>query len=180
FALVCVALAAVTAPPGAAAGDGAAGAGVHGRVLTQEGNGRLRAVAGARVEFKRADGKPAARVTADAHGYYKADLIAGSYRFTVEAPGLRLENVGRGLTLTLSQGYAVFNFTLVKDDGSAPPAKDPKPPKDDGSAPPAKAEEPAAVTVGVLRGQVYEKTPAGELKGVNGATVTLRPSQGGS
>src|SRR5262245_36293382 len=172
FVLVCAALAGLTPPPRAAANASAPDAGVHGRVLARDGAG-LRVVAGARVEFKRPDGRSVARLTTDAHGYYKTDLLAGSYLYTVEAPGLRPENVGRGLTLTRSQGYAVYNFTLVKDDGSPPPEKPSEKPAE-------KPLEPSKITGGELRGQVYEKTPAGEVKGINGATVTLRPSGGGA
>jgi len=118
FALVLAGAAGLMAPPGATAGEDTPVAGVHGRVLAREG-ARLRAVSGARVEFKRQDGKSAAQLTTDTNGYYKADLFAGSYSYTVEAPGLRPENIGRGLTLTLSKGHAVYNFTLVKDERPA-------------------------------------------------------------
>src|SRR5262249_2330088 len=122
LALVCVALTGLSAPPARAANADAPAAGVHGRIQARQGDGaHLRAVAGARVEFKRPGGNSVAPVPADANGYYKADLFAGTYEYTVEAPGLRAENVGRRLQFTLSQGYAVFDITLDKDDGSPPP-----------------------------------------------------------
>src|SRR5262249_61569329 len=98
FALVCVALTCLIAPPAWGANADAPAAGVHGWVMARQGDGaHLRAVAGARVEFKRPDGKSVAQVTTAANGYYKADLFAGTYEYTVEAPGLRPENVGRRL-----------------------------------------------------------------------------------
>ncbi|HEY1381434.1 MAG TPA: carboxypeptidase-like regulatory domain-containing protein, partial [Gemmataceae bacterium] len=140
----------------------AAGPGVHGRVQTAPADG-LRPVAGATVEFKDAAGKVAATATADAGGYYKADLPAGTYSYMVRADGFRTEQSGRGVVLRLSDGYAVYDFTL--SPGSDPPGAVP-------AAPPATA-------IGKLRGQVYERREGGEPVGVNGAVVVLRRVKGG-
>ncbi len=136
----------------------AAGAGVNGRVLRLEAMGRITGVVpGAVLEFKSLAGS-VRRATADKDGYYKIDLPPGKYTYKVQAAGFRDEDAGRGITLTLSEGYAVQNFFLgagKNDPGRRPP-------------------QPAPVPVGTLDGQVVERTADGQLVGIPRATVVLR------
>jgi len=146
-----------------AAGDLAAQparTGLHGYVHNTEG-GKVTPIPGAEIQFFRKDGEVAASAKSDKSGYYSAALRAGEYTFQVTASGYKSEKSGRGLQLRLSEGYAVHNFTLIKG-------------KDD---PNQKAPELTFAKVGELRGQVYEKTPEGDVKGVSGAVVTLRPTK---
>ncbi len=154
-----LAIMALTAAAGLALPASAAGPGVHGRVYGTD----QCAVAGATVEFKDASGRVAASAATDAGGYYRADLVAGTYTYTVRAAGYQSEDSSRGIALRLSEGYAVYDFTLT-------PGAD---------APGRAAPEPPAAAVARLRGQVYERTAGGELVGVNGAEVTLRGTGGG-
>ena len=67
------------------------------------------------------------------------------------------ENIGRGITLKLSQGYAVYNLSLIQG------ATDPRPP----------LPKTVPVEVGSLTGSVLEKTEEG-LQGIPAAQVRLR------
>src|SRR5262249_32411180 len=135
----------------------AVGPGVHGRVLALDDKGKIDGiVAGAAIEFSNQAGKAVASTTSNDQGYYKIDLPPGTYRYQVKAAGYRDENVGRGITLKLNDGYAVYNFSLVKgrnDPKQKPPIIIP-------------------VDVGTLRGLVLERTPDG-LVGIPGAKIGL-------
>ena len=95
----------------------AAGPGVHGRVLGHDEQGKyLGVVAGAKIEFQRPGGSKLAETTADKNGYYKVDLPAGDYLYQIEAAGYRKEDAGRGMKLTQSEGYAIFNLAVTKGE----------------------------------------------------------------
>ena len=146
---------------GTAAG---AGPGVHGRVFALDENGQTTgAVSGAKIEFRSAGGTAQTPVTSGPNGYYRVDLPPGQYTYKVTAAGFRDEDQGRGIVLQLSDGYAVYNFSLTK--GKNP--KDRTPP------------EPPVVASGQLQGQVLEQTPQGEQTGIPGARITLRREGGG-
>lgn len=141
----------------------AEGPGFHGRVFELNNQGLpVGQVAGATIEFTSQAGKAVTRVTSDAQGLYKVELQPGAYYFKVSAPGFKDENTGRGLRLQLNEGYAVYNFSLVKGTND-PSVKPPRIP---------------SVEPGKLQGQVRERTPRGELIGIPGATVTARQSAG--
>ncbi len=136
----------------------AAGPGVHGRVLGHDEQGRfLGVVPGAKLVFRSAGGAPVAEKSADANGYYKVDLPPGEYNYEIDAPGYRKEDAGRGMRLTQSQGYAIFNLALTK--GEDDPARKPR-------------ETPSRM-MGKLRGRVLEKVSP-ELRGIPDARITLR------
>jgi len=135
----------------------AAGPGVMGRVLgVDEGGKLLGTVPGAKIELK-----GGGTTTSDGTGRYKIDVPPGTYPYRLTAAGYKDEDSGRGVQLQLSEGYAVFNFTLTK--GKTDPEKKPK-------------EQPE-VKSGRLKGRVYEKTPKGDI-GIGGAVIALR-RQGG-
>jgi hypothetical protein len=141
----------------------AAGPGVNGRVLALDAKGLpLGTVASATIEFMDRAGKVAARVTADKKGYYKVNLSPGTYTFKVQAPGFKDENTGRGISLTLTEGYAVYNFSLTRGK----------------SDPNQKSPSIAAAAVGTLNGRVLERTEGGRLVGIPRATIALRKSGG--
>jgi hypothetical protein len=136
----------------------AAGPGVHGRVLGHDEQGSLLGVvAGARIQFQTLSGSQVAEMTSDGNGYYKVDLPAGEYLYKIEAKGYRKEDRGRGMRLSQSQGYAIFNLSLTK--GTDDPNR--KPP-----------EVPLRKT-GKLAGRVLENTPNG-LVGIPNAKISLR------
>jgi hypothetical protein len=143
----------------------AAGPGLQGRVLAQHDN-LLLTVRAASIEFLDSAGRVAATCETDEIGCYRVDLPAGTYTYAVRRDGLIPENAGRGVTLKLSDGYAVLDFSLVP--GAAPGA--PKP-----TAPP-----PPSAVVAKLGGRVYEKDKDGKLVGISGATISLRPLAGGA
>jgi len=135
------------------------GPGVHGRVFALSEKGELTGiVAAAKIEFKSQAGQIVAQPTSDAAGYYKADLPPGTYYYKVQAANYKDEDVGRGIRLTLTEGYAVYNFSLTVGQND----------------PNRKPSEIPHVEVGKLQGRVLEKTADGRLVGVLGATVALR------
>jgi hypothetical protein len=139
------------------------GPGVNGRVLALDEKGLPRGtVAAANIEFKDRAGKVAARVTADKKGCYKVNLAPGMYTYKIQAAGFKDENAGRRISLTLTEGYAVCNFSLIRG-------------KND---PSLKTPTVAAVPVGTLTGRVMEKTGGGKLVGIPRATIFLRKTAG--
>jgi len=141
----------------------AAGPGVHGRVFALDESGQTTGtVPGAKIEFRSLSGAAQTPATAGPNGYYRIDLPPGRYTYKVTAAGFQDEDQGRGIVLELTDGYAVYNFSLTK--GKNPEQR--KPP------------ELPTVEMGHLEGRVLEKTPAGELIGVPGARISLR-RQGG-
>ena len=136
----------------------AAGPGVHGRVLGHDEQGKfLGIVAGAQIEFQNGSHARVASALADPNGYYKVDLPPGEYYYRIHADGYRTEEGGRGMRLSNSQGYAVFNLALTKGQDD----QDRKPP-----VPPVAAE-------GRLRGRVLEESPNGK-SGIGNARITFR------
>lgn len=136
----------------------AAGPGVHGRVYALDEQGRAAGVvAGATIQFKNEAGTVVAETTSSASGYYRVDVAPGRYRYTIEAEGFKSEDQGRGIALSLIDGYAVHDFSLTRGKGG--PAQEP--PED----------LPAA---GQLAGRVLEKTPDGRLTKIPRATIALR------
>lgn len=136
----------------------AAGPGVHGRVLGHDEQGSyLGIVAGAKIQFETTGGSPAGQCASDANGYYKIDLAPGEYLYKIKADGYRSEDRGRGMRLTQSQGYAVFNLALTKgqDDPNRQP---PEPPKK---------------KLGRLHGRVLEETKTARV-GIPDARIMLR------
>src|SRR5262245_30288983 len=160
---VLLAVSGLPAATGDLAAQGTPRTGLHGYVHNTEG-GKVTAIAGAEVQFIKGNGEVAASAKTDKSGYYSVALLAGEYAYQVTASGYKPEKMGRGIQFRLSEGYAVHNFTLIKG-------------KED---PNQKGPELPFTDIGELRGQVYEKTPEGDLKGVNGAVVTLRSTKGGS
>ncbi len=141
----------------------AAGPGVHGRVFALDESGQTTGtVPGAKIEFRSLSGAAQTPATAGPNGYYRIDLPPGRYTYKVTAAGFQDEDQGRGIALELTNGYAVYNFSLVK--GKTP--EDRKPP------------ELPVVETGRLEGRVLEKTASGELIGLPGARIALR-RQGG-
>ena len=135
----------------------AAGPGLTGRVLGVDEDGKLLGtVPGATIELK-----GGGSTTSDGAGRYKIDVGPGSYPYKVTAAGYKDEDSGRGVQQQLSEGYAVFNFTLTK--GKTDPE----------SKPQAKPEAER----GRLKGRVYEKTPKGDV-GIGGAVIALRREGG--
>lgn len=123
----------------AAAPAAAAGPGVHGRVFALDENGVISdAVPGAVIEIT-GDGGASATLTASEGGYYRADLPPGRYHYKVTAAGFRDEEFGRGFSLGRSQGYAVYNFSLISEKKEA----DREAPK---TSPPATLTPPPART----------------------------------
>src|SRR5262245_6528235 len=121
----------------------AAGPGVSGQVLGLNEKGLpVGNVAGARIEFKNRAGKVAASVLSDKKGSYKVDLPPGNYTYKIQAAGFKDEDAGRGISLTLSEGYAVHNFSLIRGK------TDPK----------QKGPKLAVEAVGTLKGRVQGKT----------------------
>ncbi|MCC6509337.1 MAG: carboxypeptidase regulatory-like domain-containing protein [Pirellulaceae bacterium] len=138
----------------------AGNSGVHGRVLGHAESGEyLGVVAQATVSFADSAGKPVAETTTDKNGYYLVDLPAGEYRYQLKAAGYRSDESGRGIRLTQSQGYAIFNFSMTKgvDDPTRTPPKIP------------------TRQLGTLQGRVVEKgvTP---VTGIAHARIVLRRS----
>src|SRR5262245_36172562 len=81
----------------------AEGPGVHGRVLGHEADGGTKRVAQATIEFKDQGGHVAATTTTNEQGYYKADLPAGVYSYKVQAAGYKDLDIGRGISLQLTE-----------------------------------------------------------------------------
>ncbi len=141
----------------------AAGPGVHGRVFALDESGQTTGVVpGAKIEFRSLSGASQAPATAGPNGYYRIDLPPGRYTYKVTAAGFQDEDQGRGIALELTNGYAVYNFSLTK--GKNPEQR--KPP------------ELPVVEMGHLEGRVLEKTATGELLGVPGARISLRREGG--
>ena len=142
---------------GIAAADGP---GVHGRVFALDESGQTTGtVPGAKIEFRSLSGAARTPATAGANGYYRIDLPPGRYTYKVTAAGFQDEDQGRGIALELTDGYAVYNFSLIK--GENPEQR--RPP------------ELPTVPMGYLEGRVLEKTAAGELIGVPGARMSVLP-----
>jgi hypothetical protein len=140
----------------------AAGPGVHGYVWALNDKGLVTGtVPGAQIVFKDQGGKVAAKATADANGYYKADLAPGTYYYKVTAEGYKNEDHGRAVTLKKSEGYWPFNFSLVKGKND-PDRKPPVIPQ---------------VATGRLKGRVVEKT-AKAFVAIVGARITLHQTDG--
>ncbi len=76
---------------------------------------------GATIEFLNGAQLAAGKATADANGYYRVELPPGEYLYRVRAEGYRTEDAGRGLRLTVSSGFAIFNPALVKGADVAEP-----------------------------------------------------------
>ncbi len=137
----------------------AAGPGVHGRVFSLDESGKLAGVVpGAKIEFKSQGGTPLMSVTAAQNGYYRVDLPPGHYYFKVTADGYKDEDSGRGLALQLSDGYAVYNFSLTPGE----------------AAPERTMPEFDPVEEGKLHGRVMERKADGSLVGLPRAQVALR------
>ena len=137
----------------------AAGPGVHGRVFSLDPSGKLAGVVpGAKIEFKSQGGSPLMSVAAAENGYYRVDLPPGHYYFKVTADGHKDEDSGRGLALQLSDGYAVYNFSLT------PGETDPE----------RTTPELDTIEEGKLHGRVMERKADGSLIGVPRAQVALR------
>ncbi len=112
---------------------------------------------GARLEFKGPSGDIAAQTTSQSDGYYRVALSPGSYTYKVQCTGFRDEDVGRGVALKISEGFAIYNFSLVRG-------------KDDSTGqPPPQSPEPT----GILTGRVLEKTDDQATRGVPQAAITL-------
>ncbi len=138
---------------------GASGPGINGRVLGLDEKGNITGVvSGAVIELTGRAGKRAATATTDKNGFYRLDLPPGTYTYSVRAEGYKNETAGRGITLQLSDGYAVYNFSLVKGK-SDPDTKPPVIP---------------ILEIGELRGRVQEKTPEGRLVPIPEARIFLR------
>ncbi len=137
----------------------AAEPGVHGRVNGFTEDGKYEGVvAGALIEIKSQGGATVAKTNSGKTGYYRLTLPPGNYYFKVTADGYKEEDEGRGFALQLSEGLAVYNFTLTKG------------PTDSDSEPPKIPEAP----IGQLEGHVYERVTEGVLVGIPQATVALR------
>jgi hypothetical protein len=137
---------------------GAAGPGVHGRVLGHNEQGSLLGiVAGAKIQFQNAAGQAVAQTTADNNGYYKVDLPPGEYLYKIQAPGYRDENAGRGMHLVLTQGYAIFNLALTQGEND----------------PTAKPPDVKIKRIGKLHGRVFELKPDA-MVGIPDARILLR------
>lgn len=92
----------------------AAGPGIHGRVFALDDGGDIVGVVpGATIELTDQAGQNAGTATSDSRGYYKLDVAPGRYSYKVKATGYKQERAGRGVQLQLSEGYAVYNFSLV-------------------------------------------------------------------
>jgi len=142
----------------------AAGPGMHGRVFALDEAGKITGVvAGAKIELKNAAGAAAGQTTSTPNGYYSIDLPPGRYFYKVTAGGYKDEDEGRGVALQLSEGYAVYNFSLTK--GETDP--DRKPP------------DLPVLPIGLLQGRVLEQKPDGQYIGVPGANIALRRQAAG-
>jgi hypothetical protein len=140
----------------------AVGPGIHGRILAAD-KGVIYPAPGATVEFRDPAGRVAATAETDGTGYYRADLPAGTYTYAVHRDKLQPENAGRGVTLRLSDGYAICDITLVPGTASTPP-------------PPP----PSAAAAAKLGGRVCEKNKDGTLVGISNAVISFRPTTGGT
>lgn len=140
----------------------AAGPGVHGRVLGNDEAGKfLGVVPGATVEFLNGAQSSAGKATADENGYYRVELPPGEYLYRVRAEGYRTEDAGRGLRLTVSSGFAIFNPALVKGADVAEP----------------KPIRPPMEAMGLLSGRVVERVGS-RVIGIPNARVFLRRDDG--
>lgn len=158
FQLAILAAAACLLPTALMSQVHAAGPGVHGRVLGHDPQGRLLGVVpGAQIEFQNGSQTTVGTAVADQAGYYRIDLPPGDYRYRIQAAGYRTEDAGRGLRLTNSQGYAVFNLAMTQ--GTDEPDRQPP--------------VPPVVTQGKLQGRVLEQLPDGTT-GIGRARTTLR------
>lgn len=136
----------------------AAGPGVHGRVYALDEQGKSAGVvAGATIQFKNEAGAVVAETTSATNGYYRLDLAPGRYRYTIEAEGFKVEDQGRGIALSLTDGYAVHDFSLTR-----------------GKRDPAQQRPEALPSAGRLTGRVLEKTADGRTVGIPRATIALR------
>ena len=136
----------------------AAGPGVHGRVLGHDEQGQmLGIVPGAEIEFRNGAHAKVASAVADENGYYRIDLPPGEYFYRIQAGGYRTEEAGRGMRLSNSQGYSVFNLALTKG-------------QDD---PDRTLPVPPVSPEGKLRGRVVEELPNGK-SGIGNARITFR------
>ncbi|MBN2473387.1 MAG: carboxypeptidase regulatory-like domain-containing protein, partial [Pirellulales bacterium] len=140
------------------------GRGLHGHVLALDQEGDVGdPVAGATIELQNQAGQVvASQLTTDQNGYYRADLDPGVYYYRVSAPGFKDEDVKRGITSKLSDGYAVWDFFLTPGD-------------DDREEPPP---EIIPARIGSLKGAVLEEKPDGRLAAVADAVITLRNDEG--
>jgi hypothetical protein len=133
--------------------------GVTGHVIGLDAKGvPMGSVSGAKIEFKDRAGKVAASVISDKRGNYQATLQPGTYTYKVQAAGFKDENAARAITLNLSDGNAVYNFSLSRGK------TDPK----------SLAPKLAAEAVGTLKGKVQGKTAEGKLIDIPEATISLR------
>jgi hypothetical protein len=136
--------------------------GVHGHVFALNEEGHVTGVVpGARIELKNQAGQVVAQAGAGQDGYYKAHVSPGIYYYRVTAEGFEDEDVGRGIKLQLTEGYAPFDFSLTP--GKTDPDKKPF--------------QPTPVPIGVLTGMVLEQTDEGRLVAIPQATVSLRNDQ---
>jgi len=147
-------------PVGAATGMQPTGkSGLHGRVFALDASGDITGVvSGAKIEWTNQGGQAVATVTSSEHGYYSANLTPGVYHYKVTASGYKDEDVRRGVSVQLSDGYAIYNFSMTPGKTDPQQKPDPIPP----------------VAIGKLAGHVLERTPGGRLIGIPQATVSLR------
>ena len=102
----------------------AASRGLHGRVIGLNEDGRYAgAVSGATIEFKSNGGGAATTATTDQAGRYQVNLPEGQYRYKIEASGFRDEDQQRGISLALPKGYAIYNFSMIRETEEQPPAQ---------------------------------------------------------
>ena len=133
--------------------------GLHGRVFALDASGDITGVvSGAKIEWKSQGGQAVATVTSSKHGYYTANLTPGVYHYKVTASGYKDEDVRRGVSVQLSDGYAIYNFSMTPGKTDPQQKPDPIPP----------------VAIGKLAGHVLERTPGGRMIGIPQATVSLR------
>jgi hypothetical protein len=180
----------------------AAATGVHGRVFALTESSEMEGVVpGARLEFLAQGGGTVGRTTSDEDGYYRANLKPGTYIYRVRAPGFRAEDLGRGLLMEVTEGFAVYNFSLTPGSDTQPetePQRAPEPerlplpeqlarpewPDRFEERPPVeRPEEPRRpeneVRLGRLRLTVLEELPRHEPRPALGARIDVR-SRGAS
>ncbi len=107
------------APAAEAAGVDEAPAGVHGMVTSQDEEGEhLGVLAGARVEFLKADGRPAGAAETDEFGYYRIEnLEPGRFTYRLSAEDHQTDDSGRGVEITRRASMEVLDFILTKGSG---------------------------------------------------------------
>ena len=134
-------------------------AGINGRVFGLDEKGiPMGSVVGAKIEFKNAAGKLVGGGISDKKGRYKVKLPPGTYTYKIQAAGFKDENAARAITLTLSDGFALHNFSLSR--GKTDPNR--------------KVPKTGAEAVGFLKGKVQGKTADGKTIDVPDATISLR------